>query len=345
MAYPHEALLAKEEEPHSTSHKDGRIHPLIVRKTFHPQTPRIDPKTVSHYTPMGVGIPGACEAMGHWRSTVEGLIIDGKLPALVAADIDLVNMFGNCEWPSIRAAIDDELREVKAWTDWHHAAEAITILPCGDEFTNNRGAEQGDGFGSLQACSVLAHHRHHWTPGADDTEATTRPTGADSSDPTTNIPFACDEWYVDDGQVFVRPNDFEPWLKALDTALARFGASRGTIEQGNAKSSARLLCLPDERDNHSGWDTPYVRNTVEILDAESTTSALGAPTEGPHAIAKTTNASSDKDRGTRAALQLIDQTPTETVQQRPQRGRSAHTTGNDRHGRRQTLCHAPPQPL
>ena len=81
--------------------------------------------------------------MGHWRSTAEGLIIDGKLPALVAADIVLVNLFGNCEWPSIRAAIDDELREVKAWTDWHHAAEAITILPCGDELTNNRGAEHG----------------------------------------------------------------------------------------------------------------------------------------------------------------------------------------------------------
>ena len=127
--------------------------------------------------------------MSHWRATVEELIIDGTLPALVAADIDLVNMFGNTEWPSIREAIDSELREVRAWTEWHHMTHAVTVLPCGSEFQNDRGAEQGDGFGSLQACSVLANHRPHWSPGHDSSDA-------------TDIPFACDEWYIDDGQAF-----------------------------------------------------------------------------------------------------------------------------------------------
>ena len=36
----------------------------------------------------------------------------------------------------------------------------------------------------------------------------------------------CDEWFVDDGQVFVRPFQFDPLLRALDAALASSGASR-----------------------------------------------------------------------------------------------------------------------
>ena len=134
----------------------------------------------------GIGVPGACEAMSHWRSTVEELILEGTLPALVAADIDLANMFGNCEWPAIRDAINSEFSEIKAWTDWHHTAPAITVLPSGTELENNRGAEQGDGFGSLQACSVLAHHRSDWS------------TTGQPQDAATAIPPACDQWYVDD---------------------------------------------------------------------------------------------------------------------------------------------------
>ena len=84
-----------------------------------------------------------------------------------------------------------------------------------------------------------------------------------------------DQWYIDDGQVFVRPNDFEPWLRALDTALARFGASRGTIEQGNAKSSCRLLCIPSDRDQHNGWDTDYVCSSCRVLDSSQPTKVLG----------------------------------------------------------------------
>ena len=79
-----------------------------------------------------------------------------------------------------------------------------------------------------------------------------------ASDAATAPP-ACDEWYVDDGQVFVRPKDFEAWLRALDAALAKFGATRGTISDGNAKSTARLLCSPGEHDQHGGWDTEHVR--------------------------------------------------------------------------------------
>ena len=50
---------------------------------------------------------------------------------------------------------------------------------------------------------------------------------------------ACDQWYIDDGQVFLRPSLVEPWLKAFDVAVAAFGGTRGTIVGGDAKSSAR----------------------------------------------------------------------------------------------------------
>ena len=73
----------------------------------------------------GVGIPGACEAIGHWRSTVEELIVDSKLPALVAADIDLVNMFGNCVWRAIREAIDSE---------WRARQGINKLAPCSPRF-------------------------------------------------------------------------------------------------------------------------------------------------------------------------------------------------------------------
>ena len=39
---------------------------------------------------------------------------------------------------------------------------------------------------------------------------------------------------------------FDRWLRALDSALASFGATRKVaLPLGNAKSSARLLCPPD----------------------------------------------------------------------------------------------------
>ena len=63
------------------------------------------------------------------------------------------------------------------------------------------------------------------------------------------------KWFVDDGQCFVRPMLFDRWLRALDSALASYGATRGRIVLGNAKCSARLLCPPERIHELSGWDT------------------------------------------------------------------------------------------
>ena len=56
----------------------------------------------------GNGVPGACEAMAHWRGAVEELAQSGAIPALVAVDVDMVNMFGSIEWDAMRAAVSQD---------------------------------------------------------------------------------------------------------------------------------------------------------------------------------------------------------------------------------------------
>ena len=41
----------------------------------------------------GISVPGACESISHWRSTVEDLAREGALGPIVIADVDQVNMF------------------------------------------------------------------------------------------------------------------------------------------------------------------------------------------------------------------------------------------------------------
>eukprot|EP00974_Lingulodinium_polyedra_P103946 10061499-Lingulodinium_polyedra.AAC.1 len=62
-----------------------------------------------------VGVPGACEALSHWRGAVEELAVAGVIGPLVAADLDMVNFFGSCEWSDIRDGIDKEMAEIFAW--------------------------------------------------------------------------------------------------------------------------------------------------------------------------------------------------------------------------------------
>ena len=62
------------------------------------------------------------------------------------------------------------------------------------------------------------------------------------------------------GSALFGPMLFDRWLRALDSALASFGATRGRIALGNAKSSARLLCpTPSASTSSARWDTAYVR--------------------------------------------------------------------------------------
>ena len=244
----------------------------------------------------GIGIPGACEAMAHWRGAVEECILSGDLEPAVAIDVDMVNMFGNQEWPDIRDAIQDSFHELVAWTEWHHEEPAITQLPSGLEFGNNRGAEQGDAFGTIQSCMTLAQARgDQWRSHA--------------GQPL----HVADEWYIDDGQAFVPPSEVESWLKALNLAVAKFGGSRGSIADGNAKSSCRLICPESRRHQFSGWDTSYVHDTCKVLHSDAATTALGAIFGDDTTMQAAVGEAIDKAAELREAIADIDHAATEVV--------------------------------
>ena len=82
-----------------------------------------------------------------------------------------------------------------------------------------------------------------------------------------------DEWFVDDGQVFVRPFQFDPFLRALDRALATFGATQ--VRCTRQRQELRALALPS-RASARVSGLPYVHDTFDVLAPEAGTSALGS---------------------------------------------------------------------
>ena len=74
---------------------------------------------------------------------------------MVAADLDLVNMFGNVECPTIRASIQAHFAEASACTCWQHQQPSVTTLTSGVEVATDRGAEQGDVSAQLKALPRL----------------------------------------------------------------------------------------------------------------------------------------------------------------------------------------------
>ena len=73
---------------------------------------------------------------------MEELAREGSIPALVAFDLDLQNMFGSIEWPQIRAAISSHFSDARLWTEWAHREPSVVVLPHGAEIVVDRGAEQ-----------------------------------------------------------------------------------------------------------------------------------------------------------------------------------------------------------
>eukprot|EP00973_Karenia_brevis_P032559 4491593-Karenia_brevis.AAC.1 len=64
-------------------------------------------------------------------------------------------MFGSIEWSQIRAAIAAHFPEASPCISWMHRQPAVVQLPDGSELTVDRGAEQGDPFGSTLASLAL----------------------------------------------------------------------------------------------------------------------------------------------------------------------------------------------
>ena len=89
-------------------------------------------------------------------------------------------------------------------------------------------------------------------------------------------PGFADFWYIDDGQVFCRPEEVDPLLRILDEELVRVGASRG--HGPNVKSVARLVgaCATVSGEVGQAWATPYIRDTCRIAGGEEAVTVLAA---------------------------------------------------------------------
>ena len=90
----------------AASHQDGRVPSLCLRQASGESVSGAP----SHQRPCTC-ISGVSTCQGRAKpcvtggGTIEPLVLNGTIEPLVAADLDLVNMFGNAEWPHIRAAL------------------------------------------------------------------------------------------------------------------------------------------------------------------------------------------------------------------------------------------------
>eukprot|EP00973_Karenia_brevis_P084403 11713623-Karenia_brevis.AAC.1 len=167
-------------------------------------------------------------------------------------------MYGSIEWPCIRAAIHQHFACAEEWTVWAHGEASVVQLPGGEALSVDRGAEQGDPFAPLQASLALGEQvlAAREALRQDTVEDTFQHRGVG----------AVDEWFIDDGQAFVRPSLADRWLRTFDRLLQQMGASR-TCEGPECKSLARLLCPREVEPAYAGWDTAYIRNTCLVRDA------------------------------------------------------------------------------
>ena len=154
----------------------------------------------------GISLPGACEGLCHWRATIELLAANGTLEPLVAADLDLVNMFGNAYWRRIRQALRTHFPEASAWTEWQHKADSVTTLPTGATFATNWGAEQGDVLGTIQSALVLKQAREAHLVRSSPTPRASATNGLWMTGRCSLIPFS------------VTPS-YEPWMLPLPPSV------------------------------------------------------------------------------------------------------------------------------
>ena len=217
----------------------------------------------------GVQMPGGTEALIHWRGAIEELAMSGAIEPVVALDLDLANMFCNIEWPEIRAAISKHFVEAAEWYEWDHQANEDVVLPCGDLHSINRGAGQGDVFGSSSSSLALGeriqeHRQRHQ-------EAVRQQINSETS-------LAVDEWYVDDGQAIVALRVADIWLRSVDMAIAAVGGHRAS--GSTCKSYARLLCTPEFAASNPEWASDYIKSTCVVQACAEAPKVLGVHVGG-----------------------------------------------------------------
>ena len=208
-----------------------------------------------------VMLPGGAEPLIHARRCFrESVLEDPALGVWCEVDSDLVNAYCSLEWGPIAAAVREETPEISRWTEWCQKAAPI-ILPDGSEHLAGRGAEQGDPCASAQCGAVIACARKRW-------KATLAATSVGPS-------FAFDLWFAGDGQIYVRPDRLDSFLKAMDAELAKAGCTRGEVP--DAKSAVTLIGHPDAIASAGDtWLTPYVIQTCKVRTPNGAAEVLGA---------------------------------------------------------------------
>ena len=73
---------------------------------------------------------------------------------------------------------------------------------------------------------------------------------------------ACEEWFIDDSQAFVKPQVATQWLLAMDAAV-----EAGKREIGNeSKSVVRLLCPPERLHEFDEWNRGHIEATRQVRE-------------------------------------------------------------------------------
>jgi hypothetical protein len=162
------------------------------------QTKKLQPKLVGMHQ-WGPALPGGCGALIHRRCYAIGSRWHHPIASLPR--LGPQKHARNHRWPSIRATINKHLTAEALWTAWSHTTPATMVLPSGAGATFNRGAMQAEVRAKAYSDFVCQH----------------------PNSPTTGV---CDEWFIDDGPVFILLQLFHDWLVNLDATLAEMGATR-----------------------------------------------------------------------------------------------------------------------
>ena len=276
------------------------LRSTVAKRMQRQAAPRLR-RTFRNYHQWGVAMPGGAEALVHWRSTVEELALSGSIEPLVAFDLDLANMFGTIDWSAIREAVEADFSEALSWLQWQHSSPDEVDLPSGGTAYTDRGAGQGDVFGSTHSSLTLgrhmAQHRQRFCEARPQ-----QPSGA------------TDEWFVDDGQAFVKPALAEAWLQSVDRAITSFGGHR---EAGaECKSVARLLCQTGHEVEFQSWAGPHIQATCKVLDCIVPPKVLEACVGGSRDVTAAFCQTTARVESERAAVMGLNHAPCELTLQR-----------------------------
>ena len=253
-------FLKKKAGPAARSVRVGEFWRRVIGKKLVQNTRRKAQALFLDLRQYGIAVPGGTDVLVHFRGVLEECLRGGDGPVLACLDMDLQNAFPSLEWDKIREAVEKYIPELKGWTDWCHKAASVVHLPGGGTLLVDRGAEQGDPLGSLYCGLVIALTMERVRRKLEETLG--------------EKPALADAWFMDDGQVFCKPELVDDFLRELDEELARVGATRG--EGDHVKSVARLVGSEEDvaMVGHD-WITERVRRTCKLPGNNSPIHVLG----------------------------------------------------------------------